>query len=388
VNSRRDVVLVSLLVGLVLVMAVFTGSGNQGGDSDPRPSTYLTSPLGAKALLDVMRVLQQPEGRRMEPLADAAPIEGPLVLLAPSLPPSAGEVHALASWIRRGGTLIYAARRDDETLDTLGLALRTFLPDTSFLAERRSEGVPATVEATALGSGIGVVDGFRRGFQPATVSAHHATVLASAREVPVVVDFRLGKGRVIAWSDALPLVNDRLKASRGALLFVRTAADAAGGRKLWFDEFHHGFQNGGSVVGGTVRFLLRPGWGHLLMQISVALLGVLLVFGRRFGSPLQPAPARRRSPLEHVEALAGAYRQAGARDTARRLLLAGLARRLGRRVPRSGEEEREMLQRLSAHPTAGEAAASLEAEWKQGAQANLVTLSRDVDRYLQEINRT
>jgi hypothetical protein len=97
---------------------------------------------------------------------------------------------------------------------------------------------------------------------------------------------------------------------------------------------------------------------------------------------------RRRSPLEHVEALAGAYQQAGARDTARRLLLAGLARRLGRRVAHTPAAEGEMLKRLSAHPTAGAAARELESEWKKGRGADLLALSRNVDRYIDEVNRS
>ena len=47
-----------------------------------------------------------------------------------------------------------------------------------------------------------------------------------------------------------------------------------------------------------------------------------------------------------------------------------------------------MLRRLSAHPTAGGAARELEAEWKKGRGADLVALTRDVDRYLDEVTRT
>jgi hypothetical protein len=88
-----------------------------------------------------------------------------------------------------------------------------------------------------------------------------------------------------------------------------------------------------------------------------------------------------------VEALAGAYRQGGARRTARRLLLAGLARRMGRRVPREGTE-RDMLERLTAHPGAGDAARTLRDEWRKGDTADLVSLSRDVDRLLEETRRS
>jgi hypothetical protein len=386
-RSRRDSVILVVLVGLIVLLAFLVGSRRQQAGNDPRPSTFVQAPLGASALRQVLLELKLPLARRMEPFADAGPLRGPLAVLAPSEPPSPGEVHALAEWVRGGGTLIYAARRRDPTLDTLRLKLRTLARDTGY-AELLDRGRAASVAAGTLTEGVGVVDGFRRGFEPASASLNHATVLASAGNVPVVLDFRLGKGRVIAWADAYPLVNHTLKNSRAAILFARTAADAAGGRTLWFDEYHHGFSEGGGTLAGATRFIARQAAGHAVLQITVAVLGLLLLFGRRFGAPLPPPPARRRSPLEHVEALAGAYRQARAAQTARRLLLAGLARRLGRRVPHQPQAEQELLQRLVAHPTAGDAARALEAEWKKGAGADLVALSRDVDRYLEEVIRT
>ena len=387
-GSRRDVAFLALLIVLVLAMAALTGKRSRGGAADPRPSTYLASPLGARALREVLTELRIPTARRLQAFVDEDSLAGPLVILSPSLPPSPGEAHALVRWVRRGGTVIYAARRDDDTADSLGLELTSLAGDTARSKERRYGGATASAEAGPLTEGVGTVDGFRRGFGHASPALRRAAVLASARGVPVVIDYPLGRGRVIAWADALPLVNTRLKTSRAAVLFARTASDAARGRTLWFDEYHHGFKTGGSVVGGTTRFLLHQPAGHAALQVAAALLGLLLLLGRRFGRPLPLPPARRRSPLEHVEALAGAYRQAGARDTARRLLLAGMARRLGRRVPPTGRAEGEMLQRLSAHPTAGAAARALEAEWKKGRGADLVALSRDVDRYLDEVSRT
>jgi len=157
---------------------------------------------------------------------------------------------------------------------------------------------------------------------------------------------------------------------------------------VYFDEYHHGYRGGGSAVAGTLRFLRDRPWGHAALQWFAAALGLLLLAGRRFGAPVPPAPARRRSPLEHVEALAGAYRQGGARRTARRLLLAGLARRMGRRPPREGDGERETLEKLTSFAAAGPAAAALRDEWKKGDAADLVALSRDVDRLLEEAKRT
>jgi hypothetical protein len=65
-----------------------------------------------------------------------------------------------------------------------------------------------------------------------------------------------------------------------------------------------------------------------------------------------------------------------------------MARRLGRRAPHTPTAEAELMRRLAAHPTAGGAARALESEWKKGRGADLVALSRDVDRYLDEVSRT
>lgn len=392
-GSRRDAWVLAALVVLILALALLTGRNAQSGANDPRPSTYLSSPMGARALIETMRELKLPVARRMEAFVDEGKLQGPLAVLAPSMPPSNGELHALAEWVRGGGTLIYAARSasalqlSESPLDTLGLELVTIVPAGKAGTQARTGSV-ATAEAGRLTEGVNTIEGFRRGFAAGSPALRKATVLASSGGRPVVIDVRMGKGRVIAWSDALPLVNGELKNSRAALLFVRTAADAAAGKTLWFDEYHHGFQSGTGVARAMWDYLLGERWGHAALQATVALLGLLLLLGRRFGAPLPPPAARRRSPLEHVEALAGAYRQAGARDTARRLLLAGLARRLGRRVAHTPKAEGEMLERLAAHPTAGGAARQLEAEWKKGRGADLLALSRDVDRTISEVNRT
>jgi hypothetical protein len=136
-------------------------------------------------------------------------------------------------------------------------------------------------------------------------------------------------------------------------------------------------------------FLRRTGLGHAVLQCALAALGLLLLLGRRFGAPVPPPPAERRSPLEHVEALAGAYRQSGARATARRLLVAGMARRMGRKAARDAAAQDEMVSGLAQRmPVAQDAARELGEEWNKGDGADLVALSGKVDRLLQEAKRT
>lgn len=391
-GSRRDLIALGVLILVILLLATLA-TPDERASMDPRPSSFLATPGGTQALHDVLRALKVRPERRLTPYADADSLGGTLVLLAPTEEISPAELHALAGWLRGGGTLVYAAGMPDGGLrDTLGLKLQTFRGD-SLRIWNMNDSARSAVPAAAhrWTAGLREVRGFRRAFDPASPALRHrgAAPLLSVGGKTVAAVFPVGRGRVVAWSDPRPLTNDELRKSGAAHLFARSAAELAGGARIvHFDEYHHGYRGGGSAVAGTLRFLRDRPWGHAAVQWMVVALGLLLLAGRRFGAPVAPQPARRRSPLEHVEALAGAYRQGGARRTARRLLLAGLARRMGRRAPREGTGERETLEKLTSFAGAGPAAAALLDEWKKGDAADLVALSRDVDRLLEEARRT
>nr|MBA4159277.1 hypothetical protein [Gemmatimonadota bacterium] len=72
---------------------------------------------------------------------------------------------------------------------------------------------------------------------------------------------------------------------------------------------------------------------------------------------------------------------------ARRLLLAGLARRLGRPAPAQGREAEFLEQLAHGLPAACEPAAALLAEWGRGPRADLVSLTHHADRLVAEARR-
>ncbi len=342
-GNHHERFLAAALVALVVALTLLAGPDEQGSAVDPRPSTLLATPRGARAAYLALERLGVPVEQRLTPFADAAPLAGPLVLLAPSEPPTPRELEALAEYLRAGGTLIYAARPLDPTLELLGLRLEA-VED----RETGAGGSTATADPTyhALTRGMRPVAGFRWVFANSSPvfdwPVDPLLVTASGREVGMRYNF--GAGGVLAFSDAAPLTNREIEGGGAALLLARAAAAVAGpGHPLRFDEYHHGFRAGGSAVGGTLRFLRDTSLGHAALQLALAAGGVLWLMGRRFGGVVSAPPERRRSPLEHVAALAEAYRQAGARDTVRRLLLSGLARRTGRRPPRDPREEAGLL---------------------------------------------
>jgi hypothetical protein len=104
-----------------------------------------------------------------------------------------------------------------------------------------------------------------------------------------------------------------------------------------------------SVIGAMKRALANTPVGHVALQVMLAGLVLLIALGAR---PIPPRPrmrVERRSPFEHVGALARAYSQIGATRLAARRLVRGLRRRhgAGNRV----EDDAAFLRRLTIrHP--------------------------------------
>jgi hypothetical protein len=167
-----------------------------------------------------------------------------------------------------------------------------------------------------------------------------APVAAGAVWAPVMVGFPLGQGRVVAVADAALLTNSALRtcwAAAGpvALQMLAWVAPApVGGRgrgTLVFLQGRRDVADGGgpSVLGAVRRALTEVPAGRALAQALGAALVLLAALGARALPPLPAARIERRSPREHVGALAGAYRQARATRLVARRLARGLRRRHG-----------------------------------------------------------
>jgi hypothetical protein len=98
--------------------------------------------------------------------------------------------------------------------------------------------------------------------------------------------------------------------------------------RVIFDEYHHGFGRGGSLAGSVLSWTLRSPWGWAAWQVAVVGLLALIASGIRFGPVMSIIRRERRSPLEHVQALATALAATHGRVAATRLIVRGLERRL------------------------------------------------------------
>lgn len=130
----------------------------------------------------------------------------------------------------------------------------------------------------------------------------------------VLAEFEYGEGRVIFLSDPFVMANNGI--ARGANLnLMLNLMDALGGtqRKIFFDEYHHGYRSQGNALMNYFRGTPVPWVAAQLLLIAVL---IVYTFGKRFARPLPMPQTDRHSPLEFVSSMASLQQAAQARDLA------------------------------------------------------------------------
>lgn len=378
VNRRQLAWLVGILLAFSAASLLLLPTRESSGDI--RASTFLTTEKGTRALFETMAELGLPVARRTTPFVDADPLRGTLVVLAPSAVALApAERRALIAWVRTGGSLLVTpgiASSFDPLSHSLELGPHAPVIPVPFVRIARE---PVTPAAHPWVAGIGPVPPAGSAFHGLPDDLEYEPLLLTEDSVPVALVYEFGRGTILALADQTLLSNETAGEQVGAAqAFVRAAVElTAPGDTIWFDEYHHGFSSGGGPVRALLEFARSSPAGRALVHLAFVSLGLLLLVSRRLGAP-RPAPQpRRRSPLEHVDALARLYQQAGARRTARGLLVAGLARRLNDpHAVREGDIE-PLLARLRRHPTRGPAADRLAALLTADAEPAAVAAAID-----------
>jgi uncharacterized protein DUF4350 len=382
VRSRRRWRIAGLagVLTLIVVAALLTPEIISGRSGDPRLTTYSTDPQGARLVYELAHRLgwhaeQWTEGPAMP--ADRRTI---LAILAPVEGIGARETHSLLEQVRAGAALLYVMKGNTPLDDSLHVKLSSFsgtyqptaagtadappsssrrsaaqarrfptASDTSTADEDESEA--ATSECAHLPANGGmplwfdqVVRLWRLQFtqpRPAgtVIFARSAPEAESrdtsvGRSAPAAAGFPLGDGRVVVISDPDLLRNDALRVCRWGLDVVATrmleflAAGTPRRDQLVFDEYHQGFGTHPGTLRAIALYLARVPSGHLLLQAMAAGIILLLAAGPRALPPRDMERVERRSPLEHVGALAQAYARVGATRTATMRLLRGVRRRV------------------------------------------------------------
>jgi len=348
ITPRRVLVaFVTLLVlGLIISPAAVPGSGGL-------LTTYASDPGGARGLFETTRRLGWPASRLLDRFAGRLDSNAVYAVLRPPVDLTSSEVSALLDAVRRGAGLLLVPGFGSAFLDSLGLMLGAAPPLGLTRADEAAwdslGGLAPTPRWPALV--------FRESEEEPPDSM---VVLLAVRSrvypdsiYPVVVGLPLGRGRVVMMSHGALLSNLLLREADNAVLPVRMLEWVTPGRRppLIFAEYHQGHGRHADVTGAIRRELFFTPVGRSVVHLLIAAGLLLLAVGVRPIAPRPRVSSERRSPLEHVGALAQAYAQVNATRTALRRLLRGLRRRHPIGTLRSASDDEYLSSLAARHPS-------------------------------------
>jgi hypothetical protein len=394
----------AVLVGLA---AGLGQRGNRAEEGDLRPSTLLAGPSGARGLADALQrmglsVIRLRRGLQALPLDSADAGRTVFALIDPSTRLSASESGTVREWAEDsgGGDLLLAGLGTNRLMRCFGYAVEPRFLDS--VTVRSAPGAPA--DGGTAWPAVGAVLAATTDTQ-ITDSSRTADYEVTGCIVPPIasvdtllssttgraIALRLTRGdlprRIVLLADAGLLRNRALRetlAGPFALsLFVGRYDRAI------FEEAHHGFAEGGSLAGATIDWSLRSPWGWAMWQLAIV--GVLALFAGaiRFGPARLVLERKRRSPLEHVRALATALAAARGHDVAIQSIVRGLRRRLLPAGQPARGEARLWLEHLAGQvrtPRAREAVGTLQVLTRPGqSPASVLRAANAVEDVWEEL---
>ena len=351
--SYRLEIGLALLFTVALGVVVWAGSRHsRTAELDFRSSTFLTGPRGSKALYDVLSQLGRRTERRRTKLDNLATTRAHrpaiLAVLNPVIPLTDAELEQVVRFVRGGGAVVASGWGGDIT-ECLGWRIQPeFRPDSIAVRSPHPGGVRLPRAARVLapvqrdtsdrselqslvkGGDAAGPPGICRTLAPFATD----TIVAAVNNRPVILRLRYrGGGSVALAADPGWLTNRVWRDTDVPLvaLALFTPPPEHPGRVVW-DEYHQGFgeDTGPSLTGQTWSWLRHSPAGWAILQLLAVGLVWLATTAVRFGPALSVIERRRRSPLEHLEALGAGLENAAAADTAVQRLALGLRRRLSR----------------------------------------------------------
>lgn len=330
-----------LLLGLGVIVVAIGSSRDRPESGESRRSTYLTGPGGASAFAEAATGLGLAVERYGRPtttlqLSDTTPGAAVVAVLGPSNPLSPADARHL---LRLPADLLLAGPGAESAIRCLGYEVRArpewrdsirtrsperaeHLPAPRVSAVLASESAQEVVDSGAGYDGRRVVCEVPR---PSRVDTLLQTVRGSA--VVVRLSYPGGRAATLVADDRL-FRNRALRRTLAGTFALGLVADRYD--RMIVDEYHHGYVAAGSLGGAALAWSTRSPWGWMVWQLVAVGMVALVASGVRFGPVRSGIERRRRSPMEHVRALATTLAAARGHDVAVRLMVQGLRRRLSR----------------------------------------------------------
>jgi hypothetical protein len=325
-RPRLELVVAFVLVMVLGFAAVLLGSREAKTDiSDFRHSSFVPGPHGTRALADALRLV----GVRVDrfrrhsvALADLEADGALFMVLEPSRVMSFWDTDRITGFAEENGDLLLAGFGAEMAMGCYGYAI-----DSVPTADGPSPVEPPAESWNDRPSSRRWLTELVPGDCAVTPAMAVDTLLINGDGAPVFVRLDMpGEAAVFVLADAELFSSRTLRETDAGPFVVGLVADAYD----WviFDEYHHGFTQGGSVLSVVVDWMARTPLGWAIWQVTVVGLMALLLAAIRFGPVRRLRTSRRRSHMEHVHALAAALAASRGQDVAVRLMVEGLRRRL------------------------------------------------------------
>lgn len=340
-----------LLIAVIAISVLFAPRETDL-DQEPSLSMHSSAPLGASGLADALQRLGWQVTAMEQPLSDTLSADAIYAVLVPEDALTIPETHLLLDRVRAGAGLLVIAG-DGALSDSLHIGTTTAIgpvrrqhDDTASCGD-----MPRTFLEIASSVPMYLPGLQARGPMPKdTVDlavSEFASRRASAPGRPVVLGVPLGRGRIAVVSSGRLLANDVIRQCRWGAGITATRVvewlsvrDGTARRRVVFDEYHQGYGPHASVTGAIAHWLAKTPSGRTGAQIAIAALLLLAAFAPRAVPPVPKVAIARRSPLEHVAALAQAYERVRATRTTALRLVQGVRRRSARAgLGRRGTDE-------------------------------------------------
>ena len=342
-------------VAIAFVLVVVVGallSPEANPESAGRLTTFASDPGGARGLFEVARRLGWPVTQRLEPFEAPLDTSAVYVILEPPVGLTSLETSALLTAVRGGAGLVLVPGGASAIADSLGIeAVSTGLGPHEVVHETAWDTLGVRPTGTWPFALIEVSDSAPDDLVT-LLPARRVRVNLDIDTLPLALGISLGKGRIAVLADGEVLKNSQLRRETAAVLPLRLIEWASPGRRptLVFAEYHQGYGRHPSVTRSIRSAVFGTATGRTAAQLIAAGLVLLAVFGIRPISPRTRARVERRSPIEHVGALAHAYAQVRATRTATRRLVRGLRRRHPIGTLRAATDEEYLASLTARHP--------------------------------------
>lgn len=325
-GDRKLLLIAGSILILLIIATLALAPSPEEAEGQGVSTTYSATTNGAQAAYLLLRELGYQSGRWERPPTELpSDASGKILILAgPSDFPDKKERDALLTFARSGGWIVYAGNfpflfLESGAVQSPSITRISGLPSETFRAIAPS---PCT-----------------QGAETVAIKAPNRWVTTDGAQVPlygdpeepVVVTWRLEKGRVIWWAAPTPVTNSGITRAGNLQFFlsciqaVRPGASPNEITVLW-DEYFHGYR------GSLWDYFSKTPVPWAIFQLAVVALFVLLAFGRRSGPIYASAPVSRLSPLEFVDTLGDLYRRANAGSAAVRVAYKRFRTRLLRRL--------------------------------------------------------